>query len=393
MTATPHSELDSRLTTLAKSAGEIEPDDDEDVPPQARLGENRGLFEDDDLVSVCRHHYFDTQVRGTTLSMAGLSAVATPPEHRRQGLIRRLLVESLAEYRDRGASISTLWPFSTPFYAQFGWATAFRAASQTADPATFRIGESADESVGRFYRADPDDWPALDEVLTAHAHEYELAVDRTESWWRNRAFHGWDSDPYVYVWERNDDPSGYVVYSFVGDGDERELRVRDMAFVDPSAHRALLGFLADHDSQVARVQITGPTREDVLDQVTDPSALSMSIEAGAMVRIVDVESALEAISYPESVSGTVTIAIDDPLADWNDARFALSFDAGTVTVEQTDHSADVDLGIGALSQLFVGYRSLSDLEAATDAVVSDPAARDIVDVAFPESSVYLREGF
>lgn len=32
MTATPHSELDSRLTTLAKSAGEIEPDDDEDPP-------------------------------------------------------------------------------------------------------------------------------------------------------------------------------------------------------------------------------------------------------------------------------------------------------------------------------------------------------------------------
>ncbi|MFW5924184.1 MAG: GNAT family N-acetyltransferase [archaeon] len=384
----------SRLLSYAFSPedGPYDSDEGDELPPQARLGENRGLFEESEPVSVCRHYYFDTYVRGSNVKMAGLSAVATPPEHRRRGLIRRLLRESLKEYRDRGAVISSLWPFSTPFYAQFGWATAARVATQTAAPSTFRIDES-DDANRRFYRASEDDWRSLDTVLETHANDYELAIDRTESWWRNRAFHRWDFDPYVYVVERDGEPVGYVVYSVTADGDEKELRVWDMAFVDPSAHRAVLRFVADHDSQVSSVRITGPPGEVVLDQVDDPASLDLEIEAGPMVRLVDLEPALEAISYPRSLSGRVTVAVDDPLVDWNDGRFALSFEVGRVTVEATDSSPAVELGVGALSQLFVGYRSFSDLWAANEVTVTDTAGAELLATAFPESAVYLREGF
>lgn len=382
----------SRFLSYAFSPenGPYEPDEEDEVPPQARLGENRGLFDGDDPVSVCRHHYFTSRVRGTDLTMAGLSAVATPPEHRRKGMIRRLLTESLREYRDREVAIATLWPFETPFYAQFGWATAFRTAVQTADPAVYRIG---DPPAGRYYRAENNDWRALDSVLESHAVDYELAVDRSESWWRNRAFHGWNSDPYVYVWERDGEPGGYVVYSIAEEDDGKLLGVWDMAFVDHEAQWAMLRFLADHDSQVETVRVSAPAQEHLLDVVENPADLTVSLEAGAMVRIVDIARALEALSYSTDVSGTVTIAIDDPLVDWNDGTVDVSFAEGTATVTPSDRPTDVELGIGALSQLFVGYRDLDTLATENDAIVENASRAATLDAAFPESAVYLREGF
>ncbi|UWG48007.1 Acetyltransferase, GNAT superfamily [Halanaeroarchaeum sp. HSR-CO] len=370
--------------------GPFAPADEDETPPQARVGENRGLFDGDHPVSVCRHHFFDTRVRGTTLSMGGISAVATPPEHRRKGYIRRLLTETLGEYRDRDVPVASLWPFETSFYAQFGWATAFRTAVQTADPAVYRIG---DPPAGRYYRAEKDDWDALDAVLDSHAHEYELAVDRSESWWRNRAFHGWETDPYVYVWEHDGRPSGYVVYAITEEDDEKTLDVWDMAFRDTDAHHALLGFLANHDSQVETVRLPTPPREMLLDLVADPEELDVSLKTGAMVRIVDVEMAFEAITYPEDVDGQVVLSVTDPLVDWNDGTFALDIADGVASVSTVDRPADVDVDIGSLSQLFVGYRDLETMATENTMTVEDHFRAAVLDNSLPASSVYLREGF
>ncbi|MGM0398052.1 MAG: GNAT family N-acetyltransferase [Halobacteriota archaeon] len=363
--------------------------EEEETPPQARVGENRGLFEGDEPVSVCRHHFFDTRARGSDITMGGISAVATPPEHRRKGYVRRLLTETLVEYRDRGVPIASLWPFATPFYAQFGWATAFRTAVQTADPAVYRIG---DPPAGRYYRAETDDWEALDAVLESHANTYELAVDRAESWWRNRAFHGWESDPYVYVWERDDEPRGYVTYSVTED-DGKTLSVRDMAFVDTDAHYALVRFLADHDSQVATVRLPTPPQEMLIDVVDDPGELDVSLEAGAMVRLVDVEAAFEAIAYPEDVDGHVILSVDDPLVDWNDGTFAVDIADGGASVTTVDRPADVTIDVGSLSQLLVGYRDLERLATENAVTVEDHARATVLGDALPASSAYLREAF
>ncbi|MFB6070213.1 MAG: enhanced intracellular survival protein Eis [Halanaeroarchaeum sp.] len=369
--------------------GPFEPNGAE-LPPPATTGDGRGLFDGRDLVSVCKHHWLDAGLRGETVPMAGLSAVATPPEHRRRGSVRTLLRESLREYRDREVPLAALWPFETPFYEQFGWATAFLTAVQVGAPDVFRIG---DRREGRFYRADPDDWPALDRVLANQDRPAELAVDRSEEWWRKRTFHSWGTDPYVYVWERDGNPAGYVVYTVSATDDGKELRVGDLAFVDRSARRALLGFLADHDSQVDRVRLSGPADSVLLDRVEDPADLDVTLEAGAMVRIVDVVDALEAIDYPPAADGSTRVAVADPLVEWNGATFEFEVADREATVAPVGRQPAVEMGVGALSQLLVGYRSIDGLREAGDVRVRDESALDLLDAAFPESRAYLREWF
>ncbi|WP_336037677.1 GNAT family N-acetyltransferase [Halobacterium yunchengense] len=363
--------------------------DDDGLPPGAEIGDRYGRYDGDELVATCKHIDFRTRLRGDVHDLHGLSVVASPPEHRRRGHVGALLADSLAQSRGEGVHLSALWPFKRSFYAKYGWATGTRAVRHELDVEALSFAPPYD---GEFVRLDEDDWERVDAVHDAHGARYELTMDRTEEWWRKRVFAGWDDDPYVYGFERGGDLAAYLTYD-VRDDDEPALRVMDWACVDHDARLAVLRFVADHDSQVETASVwTSPT-EDLLDLAPDGAdGVDATLRLGPMVRLVDVADALEALSYPEEVTLDAVFDVSDPLADWNDDAFRVTVSGGTASVERADREADVALGVGALSQLSVGYRSASELEAVGD-VDADPGVVDALDDAFPERQPFLREGF
>lgn len=385
--------------------GPPEYDPDEHDTPRARMGSPHGLYpdgapEDADPLSVCRHHWFDARVRGEFHPTPGLSAVATPPEHRRSGYGRDLLRAALAEYRDRGDRFSVLWPFRYRFYRQYGWDTANRTLSIECEPEVLSFatadGITRDGGDGRYRRIEANHYDRLESAYEADSRRYGLSIDRTEEWWRRRVFERWDDDPFVYGWERDGEIRGYVVYRISGKWGDRTMHVDELAAAGPGAYRRLLAFCGDHDSQVARVQFSEPEDSLLPDIASDPDDLDCELEDGPMVRIVDVAATLSALSYPP-IDADVTLAVSDPLADWNDGTFSLAVADGTgrcerVTGGESTGDSDVRLDVGALSQLAVGARSAGRLER-TGRLAGSPEAIDCLDTTFPETDVYLREGF
>ena len=365
------------------------PDLDEEPPPPATVGETRGLYDGDVLHTVCKHHWFTARVAGTAHALAGLSAVATPPEHRRQGLVRRLVEHALEEYRDRGTYLTALWPFKHPFYAQFGWVLANRYAIQTFEPTVLSVIDAGSD--GSIRPLAPDDHQKLARVLDAESGHRTLFIERTEEWWRKRVFEGWETDPYVYGWVRDGELQGYLVYAIQEDGDDLELRVNELAAVDREAKCRMFRFIADHDSQVASVRLYGPPDDLLFDTVEDPTAVDVRIKPGPMIRLVDLSAAIEA--RPASGSGSLIIEVTDHLADWNDGRFRVDFGDEKTRCMAVDADPNVACSIGALSQLYVGYRPVADLEEAGELEVYSNDARKCLGEAFPTDPVFLREGF
>lgn len=369
------------------------PDEDE-LPPD--MGEKRGTFEGDDLLAVCRHYFWDGRVRGESVGLAGLTAVASPPESRRRGVVGEMLVESLREYRDRDYSFAALWPFKRSFYARYGWATANEYAKLDATVDALSFAESYAE--GEFRPADRDDWERLDRVYRAHADRYSLTVNRTREWWRGRVFQSYGTDPYVYLYERDGDPAGYLVY-VVDDDDGRTFRVYEAGFVDFDAFLNLVRFTYYHDSQVEDVDWYGAADgelRDLLDLVDDPGDLEYEVHLGPMIRLVDVERALEAIPYPGSVDRRVVIDVTDEHAEWNDGRFVLDVSGGSADCRRVDSSAadpDVSVDVGTLSQLAVGYRSVDALSRVGSLAVADEETATDLAAAFPTADSFLRDGF
>src|SRR6056297_520045 len=232
--------------------GPFDEEEADDPPPGATVGTRYGLYDGDDLLTACKHIDFRRRVPGDFHDLHGLSAVASPPERRRQGLVGEMLHESLVQSREEGVYLSALWPFKRSFYAQYGWATATRAVEHELDPGALSFAPDHDR--GEFVPLEADDWERAAAVHDAHGSPYELTMDRTEEWWRTRVFSGWQDDPYAYGFERDGDLAAYLTYS-VEDGDGKTLDVRDWAAVDHDARLAVLRFLADHDSQVDEVSI------------------------------------------------------------------------------------------------------------------------------------------
>lgn len=373
-------------------SGPYDPDDeiDERLERLFSFGEKRGMFEGEDLLVVCKHLEFTARVRGEWLPMAGLTLVASPPEHRRQGYVGELLAGALAEYRDRGWPIAALHPFDEAFYARYGWATGYRRYRATVETAALSAAADAASDDGSFHRVRPGEYERLEPAYEAWLEGRNLATRRSADWWRDRVFQTYESELFCYCWERDGETRGYLVYG-VDSADGGTLSVHEMASADPEAYLQLLRFAYNHDSQVETVELVGPDHDRLLDVVPDRSAVALELEAGKMVRIVDVPAALEAVPYPVDEAGVV-VGVEDDHAPWNEATWAIEVDDGEATVRETGERPDAVLDIGALSQLLVGYGGV-ERARTTGTLVTDDAAAETLAALFPDRSAYLPEGF
>ncbi|WP_423745031.1 GNAT family N-acetyltransferase (plasmid) [Haladaptatus sp. SPP-AMP-3] len=361
---------------------------DEDDDDESELGDRRGVFDGDDLRCVCKHYWFTARIRGDWHEMAGLSAVASPPESRRRGLVRDMLAESLAEYRENEVYFSALWPFSYEFYRKYGWATANKHTKYETTPDALDLDI---EPAGEFRPLDADDWELLVPAFDAMTEGYALSTDRTEDWWRERIFKSWKRDPYVYAWMREDEARGFIVYTVHDEGDGKRFKVWELTAMDDEAYRHLLRFVQYHDSQVETVELTYvPESTDLLDIVANPRDVDCEINAGPMFRLVDVPRALESIAY--DADATVVLRVTDPLAAWNEGTFELDTD-DVVRCERTDADPDVTIDVNTLSQLVVGYHAVEDAERFGNLTVETGDARATLAELFPERDVFLTEGF
>jgi predicted acetyltransferase len=382
-------------------------DPDEHENPRATRGARRGIFPGDDVDSgdaddgdddrprtVCRHYWLETRVRGDVHPTAGLASVATPPEFRREGNVRALLEHSLAEYRERGDRFSILWPFQYRFYRKYGWDTANRLVTHACEPSALSFARGFDAD-GSFRRLEADEYAALESVYDAASEG--LALARDEVWWRHRIFGGHDVDPFVYAYERDGKPVGYLVYTIESGDDGRAIDISELAAVDVDALLALLAFCADHDSQVQQVELRVSETVPIRELARDPDEIETTIENGPMVRIVDVAETLSSLSVP-GVDASLTLAVDDPLVDWNDGTFALEAADGRLSCERLDAATDADadpdaaIDVAALSQLAVGSRSATDLER-TGRLEADSDVVAALESLFPETDVYFGHYF
>jgi len=373
------------------TAGPQDHDDEFD-----RVGDSFGLFAGDDLRSICVHYDFETRLRGEWVPLAGLAAVATPPEHRRKGHVGRVVDESLDRWRGE-YPLAALWPFSRSYYEQFGWATANTACKYQIPIEQLLFARGT--ATGSARRASLDDWAALNGAYEAHVAEETLGIRRDERWWRERVL---DDEPYVYAWERDGETRGYVAYTFESTGGgvgDRRIDVSDLVAADDDAFRGLLGLLADHDSQADRVDLWAPD-DTLLDRVPDPDDVVCGVNTGPMVRVVDVPHALETTPFPDDATARLTLAVTDETAPWNDGVFTLDVadGGGTCTrsgaLEPGDAGdADVSVDVGTLSQLVVGYRDVAALRRVGELSVATGAIADELAVLFPPETVTLRDFF
>lgn len=387
----PDDEREYRRFLRYAFAAEQGPLDGEDDLTE-ELFAKRGIYDDGELKSVCKRYDLSAFVRDGTETIGGLGAVATPPEYRRQGYVRELCRELCKEYRADGVGLVVLWPFSTPFYRNLGWATANDFYQCEGPPSTL----PAHDLNGEFRRLDADDWQRLRAVEAAFGEGVTLSLRRSETWWRERTLTNWTGGtaPYIYGYERNGDLAGYLVYTVEDGGEESErtLSVSAYGHVDEESERALFEFFRRHGAQIDNISLLQATESRLLDLVDDPGAVTCERVAGAMVRLTDLRRLADLDWSP--LQRSLTLAVDDPLLPDNDGLFRIAADGEMERLPDGDsETADVRTDIGTLAQLYVGRFEPTTAERVGEFELTEESLREPLTAVFPERQVCLREFF
>jgi predicted acetyltransferase len=329
------------------------------------------------------------------LPLRMITDVTTSATHRRQGLLRRMIEDDLADAVAAGVPIAALTAAEATIYGRWGFG-----------PSTFRVSVEVDTTPGFGFRdfVDPgrvelvepaDAWPHVKAVFdTFHA--------------RQRGSVAWPSpyeDMHTGAWDPQSGGAnrklraavhldatgavdGFVLWK---PGEDNTVKVDEMATLTPQAQLALWSFLGSMD-RVAKVTFNLFHPDDPLMwALTDLNRVKTTeVKEFLWLRLLDVPRCLAA--RPWSADGSVVVEVDDPQGHAA-GRFTVTTTDGVATATRTDDEPDVRLTSETLGSLYLGAVPVRTLHRAGRLDGSDESVRRLAAMADLSEPAYSLTGF
>jgi predicted acetyltransferase len=330
-----------------------------------------GVFDRGEIVGSAGVVSFTMTLPGGPAPVAGVTAVAVLPSHRRRGILSALMRRQLDDLHEGGEAVAALYASEAGIYGRFGYGRA-------SDTMFFRIPTRGSQFV-------PD--APVDEALrlrVATPAEVRKEVERVyDAAMAQRPGHyartaaRWDAILGDEDFDRGgagrlrcllaeDDAGtrGYALFRVKNswtdhDVSESELRLQEINGIDPAAYALVWRGVLDRDL-VAWVKVgSRPVDDPLIHLLAEPRVLTAGWLDDLWVRLVDVGRALPQRAYSAPVD--VVIEVSDPVCPWNGRRWRLAADETGSTCEATTAPADLALPVTVLGAGYLGGRPLHAL--------------------------------
>ncbi|MBN2642809.1 MAG: GNAT family N-acetyltransferase, partial [Victivallales bacterium] len=204
-----------------------------------------GCFDQQNLASQFAVYPLKMNIFGTVCKIGFVTSVSTYPEYTGQGLMSRLMRESLETMRSEGESLAILYPFSIPLYRYRGWEV-------ISDKMTFRIKDNQlpkKMNGGGCVRRVSIDSPELKQLHNKFASQTHGCLMRNDLAWGE--YWRWDvEDTSIAVFYDDDKvANGYMVYLLKDD----TMYIKEMIYLNINAWRGLWKYISAHESMVYEV--------------------------------------------------------------------------------------------------------------------------------------------
>jgi predicted acetyltransferase len=337
---------------------------------------------------------------GASVPVAGVTAVAVLPTHRRRGVLRQMMGFQLDDVAARGEAIAVLTASEAQIYGRFGYGQATRIVNvhiETRGGLPLR----AEPRAGGSLRLVTD--PAAHASTVADAYEATRRtrpgeISRTQAWWDHLQLdrEKWRDDAsarFCVVHEDDDGVvDGYCWYRVKGNetapsGSRNEVKVWDLAATDPEVEAALLVYLSEIDLSTSITGWCRPVDDPWPLRIVDSRRYRLQrVTDHLYVRVLDVPTALATRTY--EAAGSIVLAVDDRFRPSAGGRFRLDVaEDGSATCERvgdgTRGQADLRLDAAGLGSLFLGDVTPSVLAAAGRLAAASPEALRLADRIFP----------
>ena len=309
---------------------------------------------------------FTIRANGNTLPYAGITAVGTRPEYRRQGLLRRIMTQAFVQYKEQGQCTAGLWASQAAIYRRYGFSQLGALRRYEVDTVDLRLigDEPTGLTVNRYEGAQA--LQSMKEVYRTFANQRFGYLHRGTPVWIETILGEEDGPVWVAVVSDADkNPLGYVAYTLRANkvkhaARSQEIQIKDLAWTDVNAYRALWSYLGAHDLVGRVVWNNAPIDDPLHELMQEPRLLHHQDLEGSWFRLVDVPDALGKRGYHGN--GAIVIEVlEDSLAPWNAGCWQLEVENGLAQVSKATKPAQLTLSTAALGAAFSGSRTVSDL--------------------------------
>ena len=310
---------------------------------------------------------------GKTYVATGIGGVATLPQYRRNGGIRKCFEKALPEWYKNGVTLSYLYPFSYAYYRKFGYEMGVDCYSYTFQPTLF---PKKFNSKGSCYLLDGYDI-SFDEALkdiknvyTKWQHKYNCMIvnEDFEYEWVKKC-NPYKNQEFTYVYRNeNNEATAYISFREVTQDSERNLIASRFIFNDLDGLRGIFDLIGTLRSDHKYFKFDLPMDIYINDVIPEfcMGGGSIAISRKGMFRVVNVEEILKNAIYKGS--GKVSLQINDDFIAENNHTFVVEFKNDKATKVTIDDNAKVDakMPINQFSRLILGVIDSSSFSYVAD---------------------------
>jgi predicted acetyltransferase len=355
----------------------------EQLVPADRI---HAAFEDGAAVGSASVFPLEMSVPGAFVRAAGITLVGVLPTHRRRGILRSLMRAQLDDIHERGEPVAYLWASEDALYGRYGYGIASFTGEidLPRDRAAF---DHAVEPQGRLRVVTAGEAvEPFSEIQRRAAAGYPGMFVRTPEWWRSRRL----ADP---EWRREGGgemvrilleldgrPAGYALYRLHFSTDRGMPKgftnVIEAVGDSSAATRELWSYLIGID-WMDRVRAgLLPRDHELFLLLREPRRLRFNYRDGLWVRLVDLDTALNARTYKQGEPVTVEVA--DEFCPWNAGVWEL----GPEGAARSRNEPELWLDVSALGSAYLGGFTFGELARAGRIEVLVDGALDRADTLF-----------
>ncbi len=303
---------------------------------------------------------------------AGITGIGVRPDHRRRGILTKMMHWLLDQAAERGEPVAILHASEGAIYPHFGFGLATLQGTFDIERSQLWFGRPA-EPVGRVRLVDPEEaFGIIPDLYDRVRLDAPGQVSRSSAKWKAsllanggfmRAKVGAKSR---VVLEVGGEPRGYALYRTKPDwgdrGPQNEVTVMEVVGLDPAAERALWHWIAQIDL-VSRIKAwRTPVPHPLFLGLHDLRRMAFMVGDGLWLRLIDLPAALEGRSYEGS--GVVNLEVADAFLPANASRWRVEVTGGEAHVTPTTDSPDLALDTTDLATVFLGGFTFADLGRA-----------------------------
>lgn len=306
--------------------------------------------------------------------------------HKKERIAKEMLSIFLQHYRERGASITMLYPFRVDFYKQMGFGLGTKMNQYRVAPDSLPCGGSKQHIV-YLTRADEE---ALVDCYNRYADKTHGMIEKNQYECKNL----FDSPENLLVgYKRDGLLQGYLTFAFRKASEDNfglnNLLVKEMIYETREALSELLTFLHSQADQIQSI-IFNTQDESFHHLLRDPRNATNSMlphvyhesntsGVGLMYRVIDIPLLFEQLAGHNfnGQSCKVKLTIRDSFLPENDGSWTIHFTEGYPVLSASDgHEAEASMDIAEFSSLIMGSVTLKNLYMYGLAEISDVARLD-----------------